>query len=47
MKERDKNTQYFHSKVKSRRKRNTMQRIQREDSKWTTPEEEIGDEVVK
>ena len=47
LKEGDKNTQFFHSKVKGRRKRNTMQKIQGKDSTWTTSEEEIGEEVVK
>ena len=47
LKEGDKNTHFFHSSVKGRRKRNKMQRLQREDRTWTTSEEEIGEKVVK
>ncbi|XP_027109391.2 uncharacterized protein [Coffea arabica] len=46
LKEGDKNTHFFHSNVKGRRHRNKIQRLQREDTTWTTSKEEIGEEVV-
>ena len=43
----DRNTHFFHSSVKGRRKRNKIHRLQRDDSSWTSTEEEIEEEVVK
>ena len=47
LKEGDRNTHFLHSSVKSRRKRNKIHRLQRDDSSWTNTEEEIEEEVVK
>ena len=36
---------FFHSSVKGKRKRNKIQKLQKEDRSWTKIEEEIGQEV--
>ena len=45
MKKGDKNTHFFHSNVKDRKRRNKLQRIQREDKSWANTNKEIGENV--
>ena len=47
LKERDKNTQFFHATVKGRRKRNRLQKLRKESGEWTTNDEELGGEIAK
>ncbi|XP_027088449.1 uncharacterized protein [Coffea arabica] len=45
LQEGDKNTQFFHAQVNSRRKMNRMQQLQKEDGTWTENEAELGAEI--
>ncbi|XP_071906206.1 uncharacterized protein [Coffea arabica] len=47
LKEEDKNTAYFHMRVASRRRRNRLSRLEKEQGGWCETDEEIGEEVAK
>ncbi|XP_071905749.1 uncharacterized protein [Coffea arabica] len=46
LKERDKNTKFFHASIQGRRKRNTILDMQRDDGSWTRSEEELSAEIA-
>lgn len=47
LKDGDRNTAYFHSTVASRRKRNKISALKRQDGTWCTSEQVIGMEICK
>ncbi|XP_071909569.1 uncharacterized protein [Coffea arabica] len=46
LREGDKNTKFFHATVKGRRRRNRMNKLQREDGSWTESEDELSYEIA-
>nr|XP_027101745.1 uncharacterized protein LOC113722690 [Coffea arabica] len=47
LREGDKNTKFFHTSVQGRRRRNRLNKLQREDGTWTESEEAVSTEVAK
>ncbi|XP_071921847.1 uncharacterized protein [Coffea arabica] len=47
LKEGDKNTAYFHMRVASKRRRNRISRLEKEQGGWCETDEEIGEEVTR
>lgn len=43
----DKNSKFFHAIVKGRRKKNTIQKIQRDNGTWTENDQEMGEEIAQ
>lgn len=47
LREGDENSKFFHATVKGRRKKNTIQKIQRDNGTWTENDQEVGEEIAQ